>query len=145
MFHVKAAGGVTVGQRFIIGPGCRIAPSVRLEIGNRVSIGADFTCQVNLTIADDVMISSGVAFIGNDHPFSDPSRTIQEESSNPPRTVNLAGNNLVGHGTIVIGDVNIGEGAIVGAGSLVTSDLPPNTICVGRPARPVRNRYEEPA
>ncbi|WP_397427604.1 acyltransferase [Pseudarthrobacter sp. NS4] len=91
------------------------------------------------------MISSGVAFIGNDHPFSDPGRTIQEEHPSPPRSVRLGGDNLIGHGTIVIGDVSIGRGVIVGAGSLVTHDLPPNTICVGRPARPVRGRYEESA
>jgi acetyltransferase-like isoleucine patch superfamily enzyme len=53
------------------------------------------------------------------------------------------GNNLLGYGVLVLGNVTIGRGAIVGAGSLVIADLPEDMICVGRPARPVKSRYAD--
>jgi acetyltransferase-like isoleucine patch superfamily enzyme len=95
----------------------------------------------NAVIGDDVMISAAVAFVGNDHAFDDPHETIHSQGSLPRSTVRLQGNNLIGYGTIVLGNVTIGRGTIVGAGSLVTNDLPPAVVCVGRPARPVRSRY----
>jgi len=96
----------------------------------------------NAVIGDDVMISSRVAFVGNDHSFDDPTMNIQSQGLLPPTTVRLMGNNLLGYGVLVLGNVTIGRGAIVGAGSLVTTDLPADMICVGRPARPLKSRYE---
>ena len=99
----------------------------------------------NAVIGDDVMISASVAFIGNDHAFDNPHETIQSQGHLPQATVRLRGNNLIGYGTIILGNVTIGRGTIVGAGSLVTKDLPPGVVCVGRPARPVKSRYREMA
>jgi acetyltransferase-like isoleucine patch superfamily enzyme len=109
-------------------------------VGERVNIGSDFVTHDDLLIGDDVMISAHVAFIGNDHAFNDPEKTIQEQELLPRSRVVLEGDNLIGYGSIVLGNVTIGRGVIVGAGSLVTSDLPPNTVCVGRPAKPTRSR-----
>ncbi len=56
----------------------------------------------------------------------------------------LGRDNLIGHKATIIGNVRIGKGCIVGAGSVVTKDLPPNTICCGVPARPIRDRFPAP-
>lgn len=105
-----------------------------------MNIAADVTIQTNLVVGDDVMISSGVAFVGNDHDFSDPAKNIQQQGPLPKSSVVLEGDNLIGFGTLVVGNVTIGRGSIVGAGSLVTRDLPPDTVSVGRPAKPIRMR-----
>jgi acetyltransferase-like isoleucine patch superfamily enzyme len=95
----------------------------------------------NVIIGDDVMISSSVAFIGNDHAFDDPDATIHSQGLLPIPTIRIGGDNLIGYGAIIIGPVTIEKGVIVGAGSIVTRDLPAGTICVGNPAKPRRSRY----
>jgi acetyltransferase-like isoleucine patch superfamily enzyme len=141
--RLHAWGRLHVGRDFVIGPGFRLARGLTLVAGDRVSIGPNFTCGVNAVFGDDIMVSGSVAFIGNDHAFDDPEKTIQTQGPLPPSTVYVEGDNLIGFGTIVVGNVRIGRRTIVGAGSLVTTDLPPETICVGRPARPIRSRFEK--
>lgn len=138
-----AFGRVNAGGDFIVGPRFSVTRGRSFSAGDRVSVGADFRCMANAEIGDDVMISSAVAFIGDDHPFSDPGKTIQQQEPRPPACIRVEGNNLIGYGSILMGSITIGRGAIVGAGSLVTSDLPPDMVCAGRPARPIRKRYED--
>lgn len=141
VFRAKSLlGTLQIGKHFVVGPRARVARGVAVTIGDRVNIGADVTIETNLVIRDDVMVSSHVAFIGNDHDFSDPARTIQQQAGLPRSRIELGGDNLIGFGSIILGNVTIGHGAIVGAGSLVTTDLPPNWVAVGRPAKPVRMR-----
>lgn len=141
LFRLKGSfGTLRYGRNFIVGPGARLERGVSLLIGDRVNIGAAVTVQTNVTIGDDVMISSGVSFIGDDHDFGDPSLSIQDGADLPKSIITLEGDNLIGYGTIVLGPVTVGRGSIVGAGSLVTRDLPPDMICVGRPAVPIRPR-----
>ena len=141
LFRVRSMrASVSYGPGFVVGPNVRAVPGVRVQIGSRVNVAANVDIQTNLEIGDDVMISSSVAFIGNDHEFSDPSKSIQDQALRPKATIRLGGDNLIGYGTIVLGNVSIGRGAIVGAGSLVTKSLPQDSVCVGRPARPVGKR-----
>lgn len=50
----------------------------------------------------------------------------------------------IGHGAIILPGITIGNGSIVGAGSVVTKDVPPWSIVVGNPARVLRPRFEDP-
>lgn len=137
---VRAPGRVHLGRNAVVGPGARLARGAVLRTGSNVSIGANFVCEVDLTVGDDVMISSNVSFIGNDHSFDEVGRTITEQAPLPRAKATVRGDNLIGFGTIVLGSVTIGRGAIVGAGSLVTASLPDEMIAVGRPARAARRR-----
>lgn len=139
--YLMSPGRMHTGSRFIVGPSLRVARGRYLTAGDRVSIGRSFDCMANVIIGDDVMISSSVALIGNDHAFDDPNYTIQSQGLLPPSTIQIRGDNLIGYGVIILGNVTIGRGAIVGAGSLVCSDLPDGMICAGRPAKPIRPRF----
>lgn len=139
-FRVHAIGRTRNGESFVVGPQSRIARDARIDVGDRVSIGANFVCEVNLSVGNDVLISSNVAFVGNDHRFDNPELTLQQQDSYPRSRVHLQGDNLIGFGTIVLGNITIGRGTIVGAGSLVTKDLPADAICYGRPAKPMKKR-----
>lgn len=140
-FRLRALGAsVSVGRAFVVGPRVRVVRGSRLAFGDRVNIGAEVTIQTDVEIGDDVMISSRVGFIGNDHDFSDPTLTIQQQGRLPRTKIVIEGDNLIGFDVIILGSVTIGRGAIVGAGSLVTRDIPADSVCAGRPARVIRAR-----
>lgn len=82
---------------------------------------------------------AGVCFIGDDHEIP-PAGESLFFAGRRPSTCGSRGDNLIGNGTIVLGNVTIGRGAVVGAGSLVLADVPSHAIVLGRPARLVRYR-----
>ena len=130
------------GEDFSIGAGAVLLPPTTLHFGSRVSVGRGLHVETDAVVGDDVLISSYVSFIGNDHRFDDPNLSVfQQGRSDIAPPIIIEGDSLVGFQTVVLGGVRIGRGAIIGAGSLVTGDLPPNTICFGRPARPHRDRF----
>lgn len=128
------------GIDFGISSDALIAPGASLVAGNRVSIGPSFTAFANLTIGDDVMISAKVGVIGDDHPFDHSPRSITSFEPKALSHIILDGDNLVGYGATILGNIHIGKGAIVGAGALVLDDVPPNAIVAGSPARIIRYR-----
>lgn len=111
-----------------------------MELGDNVSIGSDIHVEANLRIGSDVLISSRVAVIGNDHRFDDVEGSIFWGGRLPDCEVVIEGDNLIGFGVVVVGPVRIARGCVVGAGSVVTRDLPEDSVCVGSPARPIRSR-----
>jgi acetyltransferase-like isoleucine patch superfamily enzyme len=139
----RLRGKLVAGSNVQFGPGALLSPPTRLEVGNNFATGADLHVSTNLVVGDDVLISSKVAFVGNDHRIDLPEQTVFWSGRLPENTVYLEGDNLIGYGTIVVGNVRIGRGAIVGAGSVVTRDLPPYTICAGVPARVLKPRFPD--
>jgi acetyltransferase-like isoleucine patch superfamily enzyme len=115
------------------------------ELGHHLSIGKNFTCEVDVRVGNHVLISSNVSFIGRDHPFDDPATTVYEAARTNDSLVEVGSDVLIGFGTIVVGSVKIGDGCIIGAGSVVVRDLPPYTICAGVPAKPIKPRFPEQA
>jgi acetyltransferase-like isoleucine patch superfamily enzyme len=112
-----------------------------VELGHHISIGKNFTCEVDMRVGNYVLISSNVSLIGHDHPFDDPSITVYDATRVDDSVVEIGNDVLIGFGTIVVGSLKIGDGCIVGAGSVVVRDLPPFTICAGVPAKPIKPRY----
>lgn len=133
---------ITWGKGVMFGKELELRPPQFIRLGNNVSIGPWFLTEVNMNVGSDVLISSRVSFIGNDHELGDPNATVFFSGRLPASTVTLGGDNLIGFGTIVVGSVSIGRGCIVGAGSVVTKDLPDFWICAGVPAKPLRKRFQ---
>jgi acetyltransferase-like isoleucine patch superfamily enzyme len=115
------------------------------ELGDHVSIGKNFTCEVDIRVGSHVLISSNVSIIGNDHPYNDRSITVYNAPRLDDSSVEIGSDVLIGFGTIIVGTVSVGDGCIVGAGSVVVRDLPPYTICAGVPAKPLKPRYQDGA
>jgi acetyltransferase-like isoleucine patch superfamily enzyme len=112
-------------------------------IGNRVFLGDGVTLKANrqIVIEDDVLISQG-CYIGDsdDHPIDLEARIAGRPSAAEEiRPVRIARGAWIGRRSLILKGVTIGEGAIVGAASIVTKDVPPFSIAAGNPARVIRS------
>jgi len=132
----------TCGSDVVFGRSFDLRPPNYLRISDRVGIGKNFTLESDLIVGTDVLISSNVSVVGNDHRFDDPLSTVYSQGRFPESLVIIEGDNLIGYGVVIVGNVRIGKGCIVGAGSVVVNDLPSYSICAGIPARFIKNRYE---
>ncbi len=133
--------GCEIGDETKIGTFVEIQKGAR--IGKRVKISSHtFICE-GVTIEDEVFIGHGVMFINDKYPRSTtPNGNLQTEADwNLIPTLVQRRASIGSNATILCG-VTIGEGAIVGAGSVVTKDVPPYTIVVGNPARVLRKIEE---
>jgi acetyltransferase-like isoleucine patch superfamily enzyme len=126
-----------------IGDECKIGAFVEIQsgvtVGKRVKISShSFICE-GVTIEDNVFIGHGVMFINDRFPrATTPDGELQTGSDWVViPTVIKKGSSIGSNATILCG-VTVGEGAIVGAGSVVTKNVPPETIVAGNPARVLR-------
>ncbi len=126
-----------------IGDECKIGTFVEIQkgvkIGKRVKISSHtFICE-GVTIEDGVFIGHGVMFINDKYPRATiESGELQTEADwECIPTLVKQGASIGSNATILCG-VTIGEQAIIGAGSVVTHDVPPRTIAAGNPARVIR-------
>lgn len=129
-----------IGKNVKFGRRAHLAPPLLAQFGNNIGIGADFHLEADLEVGDDVLISSRVAIVARDHVIDVPGVSVYFAGRRPAGRVVLEGDNLIGFGTIIIAPARLGRGCIVGAGAVVTGDLPPNTVCAGIPARPIKLR-----
>lgn len=112
------------------------------SVGDNVSIGGYFLSQVNFEIGSESLISSHVSFVGHDHDLNLNPESAYSSGRLPPSKVILEGNNFVGYGATIVGNVRVGYGSVIGAGSLVLKDIPPGVVVGGVPARILKRRDE---
>lgn len=134
--------GCEIGDESKIGTFVEIQKGAR--IGNRVKVSSHtFICE-GVTIEDEVFIGHGVMFINDKYPRSTTgSGTLQTEADwlcTP--TLIKRGSSIGSNATILCG-VTIGEGALVGAGSVVTHDVPAGAVVAGNPARSIQIHENE--
>lgn len=134
-----------------IGEGCYIEPPLHANWGGRhVHLGKHVYANFNLTLVDDThitigdytMIGPNVVIATGGHPIL-PSLRQEGYQYNAP--VHIGKNCWLGAGVIVVPGVTIGDNTVVGAGSVVTKDLPGNVVAVGNPCRVLRpiNEHDE--
>lgn len=145
------AGEPTVigGERIEIGDDCRImagaylwsTPRGRIRIGPRTYLGehVHVVSDMAIEIGADVLIAPFCYLQDSDHGFDDPDRPIREQPSKTSPIV-IEDDVWLGAHTIVTRGVRIGRGAVIGANSVVTHDVPPGTVAAGSPARPIGSR-----
>ena len=125
-----------------IGSGTRVGPFVEIQrgavIGENCKIQShSFICD-GVEIGDEVFVSHGVVFVNDKVPraTTEGGELQTEDDWNLQRTV-VERRASLGSGAVILGGVTIGEGALVGAGAVVTKDVAPGTTVVGNPARPL--------
>ncbi len=116
--------------------------------GYNISIGVNFYSDVNLTIldkasvqiGDNVIIGPNVNIYTSSHPFHEVERMRGLEYARP---IVIYDNVWIGGNVTILPGVKINQGAIIGAGSVVTDDIPPYVIAAGNPCRVIRSITQE--
>ncbi|MEU6851115.1 sugar O-acetyltransferase [Actinacidiphila alni] len=127
----------SVGERTVL------LPPFHAGFGSNVHIGDDFFGNVNLTFVDDVdirighgvLIAPGVTLTTTGHPVH-PERRVDFTRFSEP--VVIEDKVWIGSNSVVLPGVRIGYGSVIGAGSVVSRDIPPMVVAVGVPCRVLR-------
>mgnify|MGYP001574881302 CR=1 FL=1 len=129
--------GCEIGDETKIGTFVEVQKNAR--IGRRCKISSHtFICE-GVTIEDCVFIGHGVTFINDSYPrAANPDGTLQSEKDWKVESTLVKQGASIGSGCTILANVTIGEKAIVGAGSVVTKDVPANAVVAGNPARVLR-------
>lgn len=139
---VRLGDAVTVGRgTMIMGSGVIREPGVGVEIGDRTAIGAYNVIwgQGGVIIGDDCLLGPNVTIVSENHDYSDTKRPIRTQPG--LRDAIVIGNDCwIAAGATVLAGVRIGDGSVIGAGAVVTMEIPPRSIAVGVPARIVGQR-----
>jgi acetyltransferase-like isoleucine patch superfamily enzyme len=126
-----------------IGDNCKIGTFVEIQknvfVGNNTKVSSHtFICE-GVTIEDDVFIGHNVSFINDKYPRSTTEGgTLQTEADWQVVKTHIKRGASIGTSSTILCGVVVGENAIVGAGSVVTRDVPANTTVAGNPARVIR-------
>src|SRR6266436_8031451 len=129
--------GKKVDDSFLLIPPFYTAGGVDISVGRNVFINQNCTFYDlgGLDIADDVMIGPNVSIITTGHPL-EPS---QRRAATIGKPIVIEKSVWIAAGATIIGGVTVGENSVVAAGSVVTKDVPPNTLVGGNPARIIRS------
>jgi maltose O-acetyltransferase len=123
-----------------VGEGSVIRPPFHCDYGYNIHLGAgvflNFNCVildvVEVTIGDGTQIGPAVQILAADHPRDAATRASGLEFGRPVR---IGRNVWIGGGALILPGVSIGDDAVIGAGSVVTRDVPAGATAVGNPAR----------
>jgi len=132
--------GCTVGENTKIGAFVEVQKNA--FIGKNCKISSHtFICE-GVTIEDDVFIGHSVAFINDSYPRATAAEgKLQTEADWKVETTLVKKGASIGSGSTILANITIGENSIIGAGSVVTKDIPPAVIAAGNPAR-VRRKVD---
>lgn len=135
-----ALTGRPVDERFRLIPPFFSACGLEIRLGKRVFINQNCTLYdlAAITLGDDVMIGPNVNIITTGHPLA-PSERRDRLIAKP---IVIENNVWIAAGATLIGGITVGRNSVVAAGSVVTRDVPPNTLAGGNPARVIRSIAE---
>jgi virginiamycin A acetyltransferase len=146
--------GVNLGTKVIINKGCKIQKDT--TIGSYTFINENVQIDYKTRIGSYCSISHGVKISLGNHPahFFSTSEVFYNETRNIIKQnkydefintayTNIGSDVLLGANSIILSGISIGHGAIIGAGSIVTKNVPPYAIVAGNPAKIIKYRFDD--
>ncbi|HET9232994.1 MAG TPA: acyltransferase [Candidatus Eisenbacteria bacterium] len=140
---VVGARGITIGARATLEHDIYLKlvdSAARLSIGEFTFIGrgVEFDVKIGVTVGSHTLIAPG-CFV-TDHAHGTSARVQMDQQPLEAQPVSIGSDVWLGYGVVVLPGVSIGDGAVVGANSVVTADVPPMAVFAGTPARHLRMR-----
>ena len=144
---------ISIGEDTLIGPGVALSAGMVpgqecitnpvVSIGDRCLIGkgSGIVGHFSITIGNDVWTGHHVYITDQNHGYEDVAVPISQQSQ-PEQAVIIGDGSWLGHGSIVLPGVTIGEHVVIGANSVVTKNIPSFSVAVGSPARVIRKYVE---
>ena len=128
--NTKIGTFVEIQKGAVIGKNCKVSSHT-------------FICEC-VTIEDNVFIGHNVTFINDIYPrATNEDGGLQTEDDWAVEPILVKKGASIGSTATILSNITIGDGAIIGAGSVVTKDVPPNTIVAGNPAKIIRYRFSK--
>lgn len=137
-------------RRFFSKHICKIGKNVNVErnayftpeltIGDNSGIGINAEIYGPVIIGNDVLMGPDVVFYTSSHKYERIDIPIGKQGSTNPEPIIIGNDCWIGRRVIIMPGVNVGDGAIIGAGAVVTKDVPPYAIVGGVPAKIIKYR-----
>ncbi len=144
--HSSEPGSISVGDQSILSNHVMLScKDGSISIGSQVGINSQTIVQSTsgnpVSIGDDCVIGQRCLIIGGgNYDISDPQALIRSQPIAPDGGIVISANVWLGANVSVLGGVTIGTGSVAGAGSVISRTIPPQSVCMGVPARVVRQR-----
>jgi acetyltransferase-like isoleucine patch superfamily enzyme len=136
---IRIGSGVFIGRNSILS--CKNGDIV-LEDNVNIGFNSEVFSGNNVTIGRDTLVAAYCYFIGGDHDAASMDTAVLHQGSTA-RGIRIGSNGWFGAGVKVLDGVTVGEQCVVGAGAVVTKDLPAFSVSLGVPARVIRDRRAE--
>lgn len=131
------------GTHVNIEKGAYIGKGSNISIGDYSGIGINCRLYGTVSIGKDVMMGPEVIILSSNHDFSDISKPMRLQGKSQERPVVIGNDIWIGTRAIIFPGVKIGDGAIIGAGSIVTHNVDSYAIVAGNPAKVIRYRNKQ--
>ncbi|MDB0601493.1 acyltransferase [Tenacibaculum maritimum] len=141
IYNNTVFGGVVFEGTAIIEPYCRLNGTSKLVIGNNFYCNAYCHFLGDITIGKDVMIGPKTIIWGRDHGMELGVPMKNQKHNKAP--IVIKDDVWIGANAIILKGITIGKGAVIGAGSVVTKDVPDYAVAVGNPAKVVKYRKKD--
>jgi len=151
--NLFVSGKVSLGKRFHIGLFSYVSSAGGLAIGDDVYVGKYCSVQCSGRIGDGVLIANNVGIIGaRDHDMRAIGTSIRHSpwigsspqlADDPKNSIDIGSDVWIGFGAVLLSGIRVGRGAIVAAGTVVTTDVAPYDIVAGNPAAPIGRRFSD--
>lgn len=147
--HGLSIDGLSFGDNVTIGRETMIRPSsyyggklgLGLIIGDNSSIGPHgyVGCAGKIVIGNNVMIGPKCSMFAENHNFKDTDKPIKMQGVNQ-LGINIEDDCWIGSNVVILDGVTVGKGSVIGAGTILTHDVPPNTVVIDRRDKYIKNR-----
>lgn len=136
--HIKIENGVYINDRVYIDTE-REGGYIEIGFGSYIGTGTTLFGHAGLEIGDNVLMAQNITLTPYSHIFEDPNKNIITQGGHCKK-VTIGRDSYIGMGVCIMYSGNIGEGSVIGAGSVVVKPIPPFSVAVGNPARVIRKR-----